>query len=664
MRHVWSLASLWVAVVAGGLAAVRDLSHNADRHMNGLLASKAASSSTPASRPLECFQVQNPILLPKGVVAGGYVFDGSLKGSSPACEVTLMEYHFGNSYGHPFVGKYTPPKCPFTRVVMNLTVVSEGRQFDRLAIMYLGDTEVWRTSTAEPEESPGIAWSYLKDMTPYLSLWKEPQTLIFDLGNLVNEKYTGLFNTTLTATFINDNVRATGADPADQIVPLSARKGSQGAPSAFTYPQDNPSIPVTLPQNIKRAVVSISANGQSSEEFWWSNVPDNVANIFDNTTGPLPGHSSFREVQLYIDGQLAGLSWPFPVIFTGGISPPLHRPIVGLGAFDLREQEVDITPWLGLLCDGKQHTFSFKIVGAYDIVVPMYWALSGKLFLWLDKPGSVTRGAPPRVQVNQPNYQSNPLSIVNGDTVKYSQTVSRSIRVSSQLVRQGKILQYAWSQSFDMQNGGYLKDEGNFQQVNALYSGEDKALLNRDPYFRSKYSYPVEMVLDASGTTEDYTLKLEAQLYQGLQLTVIGQTLYSTGLEPFLHKLPTSVSGSTLSTFRKGRASFYQPNDGESSSGRGETRQTMQFGVAADAAFDAAGFNPAPLLYMRDVTAQQEALTHDDMYLYGGDSNSNNRPGAPQWRSVVEPETTNRTGGFAPLPAQLRGGVKVFLGRT
>jgi hypothetical protein len=70
---------------------------------------------------------------------------------------------------------------------MNFTVVSEGRQFDRLALMYLGDTEVWRTSTAEPTVPPGIRWTYQKDMTEFLYFWNSPQTLIFDLGNLVDD---------------------------------------------------------------------------------------------------------------------------------------------------------------------------------------------------------------------------------------------------------------------------------------------------------------------------------------------------------------------------------------------------------------------------------------------------------------------------------------------
>jgi len=35
-------------------------------------------------------------------------------------------------------------------VVFNLTMTSKGRQFDRLGHLYMGDIEVWRTSTAEP----------------------------------------------------------------------------------------------------------------------------------------------------------------------------------------------------------------------------------------------------------------------------------------------------------------------------------------------------------------------------------------------------------------------------------------------------------------------------------------------------------------------------------
>jgi hypothetical protein len=150
---------------------------------------------------------------------------------------------------------------------MNFTAVSQGRQYDRLALMYFGDTEVWRTSTAEPVPPPGIHWTYLKDMTEYLHFWKSPQTLIFDLGNLVDDKYTGTFNTTLTATFFMSDVETGAAPPADAIIPISARKGASNEVSQFTLPADNATNTIDFPQNVKRAVFSVSANGQASEEF-------------------------------------------------------------------------------------------------------------------------------------------------------------------------------------------------------------------------------------------------------------------------------------------------------------------------------------------------------------------------------------------------------------
>lgn len=49
-----------------------------------------------------------------------------------------------------------------------------------------GLTKVGRTSTAQPTIPPGISWTYMKDMTQYLYFWKQPQKIIFDLGNLIS----------------------------------------------------------------------------------------------------------------------------------------------------------------------------------------------------------------------------------------------------------------------------------------------------------------------------------------------------------------------------------------------------------------------------------------------------------------------------------------------
>ena len=204
---------------------------------------------------------------------------------------------------------------------MNFTARVRGRQFDRLAIMYLGDTEVWRTSTAEPTTA-GIVWSYVKEMQQYNALWQEPQKLIFDLGNIVDSTYTGIINTTLTATFFTiPDSPAT----ADTILPISSKASASNSGSVFQIPNQVASTAYTLPQNVQRAVVSLAYCGQINEEFWYSNVFNSDANTFANSTGALLGNGTWREVQLLIDDQLVGVAWPFPIIFTGGIVPGFWR---------------------------------------------------------------------------------------------------------------------------------------------------------------------------------------------------------------------------------------------------------------------------------------------------------------------------------------------------
>lgn len=53
-------------------------------------------------------------------------------------------------------------------------------------LRYLGDTEIFRTSTEEPRLR-GVSWTYMKDVSQYMALWKQPQKVIFDLPNIIDE---------------------------------------------------------------------------------------------------------------------------------------------------------------------------------------------------------------------------------------------------------------------------------------------------------------------------------------------------------------------------------------------------------------------------------------------------------------------------------------------
>lgn len=100
-------------------------------------------------------------------------------------------------------------------------------------------------------------------MTSYLSLFNREQNIIFDLGNLINDVYTAPFNVTLTASYFTaeDSIQ-----PADLILPLSARNGAKGQPSVFTVPPATASNALVFPPNVKKAIFTIAATGQSEEE--------------------------------------------------------------------------------------------------------------------------------------------------------------------------------------------------------------------------------------------------------------------------------------------------------------------------------------------------------------------------------------------------------------
>lgn len=550
-----------------------------------------------ATKPtLECFQVAQPVLQPTG----------------ESVTVTLMEHQFANSYGSPFVGDYAPPDFDFDHVVLNFTVHVKGRQFDRWGSVYLGDVNIFSTSTAEPT-AYGISWTWLKDSTPYLSLWKQSQTLIFQLDNVVNDIYTGLLNSTLTATFFKSPVQSGGQAPADLILPVSALKSPVTA-SFWTYPEENATATLEFPRNVNRAVFSVNVKAQGNDEFWWSNAPQSAVDAFYPDVGAYPGFSPFREVQLLIDGKLAGVHWPYPTIFTGGVVPQLHRPIVGIDAFDLRDHEIDVSPWLPLLCDGTSHTFEIKVVGLVDDgsksaklsnTTESSWYLAGKVFLWLDDEGSVTSGVLGAVANREPSISFSQAIKQNATgfnaTLGYSVSVKRDFSISSQISTQKGSSTATWTQSLEYSNLGSLYSNGRGAVNTFSTLGRESAKVPGWAY-ETSYSYPLFCNTTTTFLPEG-NLTLWAQLDQGLKLEVSGNTVYPTGLEAFEAK-GSKWAGSVIDTDRNGTANYSRYGDNSVTSGVGQTHQVFSFdGLSSK--------GKATQLYYRDVSAYNNTVTAD-----------------------------------------------------
>ncbi|KAF2845760.1 hypothetical protein T440DRAFT_257241 [Plenodomus tracheiphilus IPT5] len=576
--------------------------------------SRAANDSSL----LECLQVAPPILTPAG-----------------ECQQTLMTHTFAYSYGQPFVGIYSPAACDFNRVTIKFTVTSAGRQFDRLALMYLGDTEVFRTSTAEPTRS-GIVWTYAKDMSAYTSLFRSPQKIIFDLGNVVDDTYTGLWNTTLTATFFTAE---NDIEPADLIIPVSARKSADDAASAFIVPGTQAINIFSVPQNVKKAVFSVSACGQAAEEFWWSNVLTSDTNAFGNDT-TLYGHSAFREIQVLIDGHLAGIAWPFPVIFTGGIVPGFWRPIVGIDAFDLREDEIDITPFIPMLSDGQDHSFEIKVLGVDDDgqgnlngegTVESNWVVTGKVFLWLDSDSTITTGTSPIVSAPKPSIklQSARQTTANGtiSSLNYSIEVTRNLYIESTLVTSTGPETVYWRQDLAFSNIGVLSNQGNDQIVRQTTKGTDEA---KSSYARS-FRYPLQVTSSYNAPTGG-NLTINANMDRAKISQQLGDLAFPNEWKTFDYtRLPAVMepvfSGSSINNWQKGTASYLSVPAEKKSYGAGSTEQLfvlngvdsapiamVQGGTHGDGT---AGPQQNEELYRRHIKATNDSVVFDEELLGG-----------------------------------------------
>lgn len=593
------------------------------------LSSRAPNQSTPL---LECLQVSPPVLSPKN-----------------SCHQTLMVHTFAYSYGIPYVGQYSPPECDFNRITFNFTVTSAGRQFDRLALMFLNDTEIFRTSTAEPTQN-GIIWTYVKDMSNYLALFKEPQKIIFDLGNLIDDTYTGVWNTTLTATFFTaeDTIHA-----ADMIIPVSARQSADNKPSGFVVPESAAVNSLSLPQNVKKATFSISACGQATEEFWWANVFSSDTTVFGNET-TLYGYSPFRELQLYIDGTLAGVAWPFPVIFTGGVVPGFWRPIVGIDAFDLREDEIDISAFLPILSDGKEHSFEIRVAGINDDgkgngelsdTVGSNWVVTGKVFVWLDSDGSVTRGSAPTISAPKPSLGllSSVEKGANGSatSLNYSVNAARSLSISSTIETSEGSKTVTWSQDLQFRITGQLTNGGNDQSTSQSTTGKD---ISSNDYSRS-YDYPL-WVISSYKVLSGGNFTIDGKMGRGKYVQRLGDLAFPSEADTFdftrTPDYPSSFLGTQSNNWQNGSASYLGAPALKRSFGSGTTEQLYSLSGITDPA--ASGVD----LYRRHIVAANDSIVYDQESIgSGGQVIQNKYANSPQVGKQV----------YAEL------GIKAMLGR-
>ena len=374
------------------------------------------------------------------------------------CVVTLFNnFSFADFSPKPF--SFTPA-CPgpWAKVVLNADFsIQAGRQFDRTAEIWIGGVNVYFGTTSEPSRTVARSWHIERDLTDYSALFNSAQNGRVDLGNLVNSTFTSTLFGTAEIQFYPLARHQDAPRTADLVLPLAS--DPTGGTAFLSNSTSALSKSFTLPTNVERAFIDVVAESQAGDEFWYTCVPDDVANELQSCGG-----GAFRESQVTIDGTPAGVAPVYPWIYTGGIDPLLWRPVPGVQTLNFAPYRVDLTPFAGVLSNGQPHQVAVSVFGANN-----GFSTTATLLVFQDHgsnqvTGEVTRNT---IGIPNPNVVENLTTAPDG-TITGSVTVdsSRIFRVEG-FVRtsHGRIetnvqqsIQFSSRQDFNITNTAFVQN--------------------------------------------------------------------------------------------------------------------------------------------------------------------------------------------------------------
>ncbi|HEY2442248.1 MAG TPA: peptide-N4-asparagine amidase [Streptosporangiaceae bacterium] len=335
---------------------------------------------------------------------------------------------FGNG-PPPATKTVTLPAGRWAEVVLDVTGTESGRQFDRLCEVFDGSSQIFLGVTPEPTPA-GIRWHVSKDITGYLPLLTGRRTFSTFVDNFLSTVDNGIPVITAKLLFYPAGGSFAPAQPASPAAPaLAGAAINETGPAA---PPQHPGVPtdvvpvlpagatntfstvnagqtvtatVSLPDNPTTATLDLYAVGQQNDEFWWGVNP------------------AFREIEVSIDGKPAGLVWPYPYVYTGGVNPLIWRPVTGIHTMDIPSYRLDLTPFAGMLAG--THTISLTVTNNTG-----FWLAGGSLLLTTG--GGATTGGlvsdslafPTVSHVTTTNALGSPSKPVTSESAAASYTIS------------------------------------------------------------------------------------------------------------------------------------------------------------------------------------------------------------------------------------------------
>jgi hypothetical protein len=324
---------------------------------------------------------------------------------------------------------FTPPAdCPgpWSEVVLELNFSENaGDQFDRTASLYLANTNLYFGTTPEPLQADTNTWHVEREVTDYSALFTGPQTGTMVLQNCTtdcpppyNTELNGVFTVSAELEFYPAGRHNHGQPTVtpDQVLPLEQPNGGGGVslPAILSSPTQQLTTTFTLPTNVERVYLDVISQSQSNDEQWYACFPNDLSAINDLFGC---GNTDFRETEITIDGQAAGIAPVSPWVFTGFL-PDQWVPIPAAQTVEFVPYRVNLTPFAALLSDGKPHTVAMSVFDDDD-----YFSVTGSLLLFLDKGSKQVTGELTKDTLTSPNP-------VENDSLQGTTTVTGTIGVT------------------------------------------------------------------------------------------------------------------------------------------------------------------------------------------------------------------------------------------
>ena len=310
----------------------------------------------------------------------------------PVGENTRMD-----SVPHTF--SYRPPsgcKGPWAKVVLQADFsVDHGHQYDRTASIWLEGVNIYFGTTEEPSPDFGPSWQIERDLTDYSSLLRSPGKGAALINNWVDSRRASMIHASARILFYP----ADSAHPAPRTPDAVYALNSTNEAANLQTGKDQLVRKITFPRNTERIYLDEFAQSQFHDEFWYTCLPDKYIQetmAFAMRCGykgaprrpRACSGGSYREVEVLVDGQPAGLAPIFPWVYTGGIDPYLWRPTPGVETLNFVPYRLDLTPFAGLVSDGGEHSVAVRVLGSNH-----YFSVGAALLVYREANAGHTEGA-------------------------------------------------------------------------------------------------------------------------------------------------------------------------------------------------------------------------------------------------------------------------------